>query len=95
MEDYGEMEEDSTSNVTIFVTDGNFIVGTTDDTVTESRYSTKCHLVVENVSKDLLNRHIQEYGLTSPERSKNVVWYCIRKYNCQKFQGRDDILKLS
>ena len=34
MEDHEEMEEDSTSNVSMITTNGAFIVGTTDDTVT-------------------------------------------------------------
>jgi hypothetical protein len=92
--DYTEMEKDSTSNVPIVTTDGTFITGTPDVTVTESRYSTKRHRVTENVSDDLLNRHIQEYGLVSPERAKNVLWYFFRKYNHKKLQCRDDNLKL-
>ena len=42
-----------------------------------------------------MNRHIQESGLVSPERAKNVVWCFFRKYNCKKLQGRDDNLKLA
>jgi hypothetical protein len=41
MEDHEEMEEDPTSNVPMITTNGAFIVGTTDDTVTQSRNSTK------------------------------------------------------
>ncbi len=71
--DHTEMEKDSTSNVPIVTTDGTFITGTADVTVTECRYSTKRHRAAENVSDDLLNRHILEYGLVSPERAKNVL----------------------
>ncbi len=70
MEDHGEFEEDSTSNVTMFAAGGTFIPATTDTTVTEVRNSAKHHRASENVSEDLLNRHIQEYGLVSPERAK-------------------------
>jgi hypothetical protein len=70
-------------------------VVTVHGTVTEPRNSTKRHRPTENVSEDLLNRHIQVYGLVSPERTKNVVWYFFRKYNSKKLQGRDDNLKLT
>ena len=40
MEDHVEMEQDSTSNVTMFVVRGTFIEGTADGTVTEGRHST-------------------------------------------------------
>jgi hypothetical protein len=77
------------------VNDGTFIANTTDDTFTEDRHSTNRHRAVEHFSEDLLNRHIQEHGLVSPERAKNVVWYFFRKYNCKKIHGRDDNLKLA
>jgi hypothetical protein len=95
MEDHVEMEEDSTSNVPVLEVGGTFIVVTVHGTVTEPRNSTKRHRPTENVSEDLLNRHIQVYGLVSPERTKNVVWYFFRKYNSKKLQGRDDNLKLT
>ena len=38
MEEYVEMEEDSTSNVTMLATIGTFIVGTTDGTVAETSH---------------------------------------------------------
>jgi len=74
MEDHVEMEEDSTSNVPMLEVGGTFIVVTVHGTVTEPRHSTKRHRPTENVYEDLLNRHIQVYGLVSPERAKNVVW---------------------
>jgi hypothetical protein len=67
------MEKDSTSTVPILPTRGIFIVGTVDGTVTETRHSNKRHHATENMSEDLLNRHIQDYGLVSPERAKNLV----------------------
>jgi hypothetical protein len=36
MEDHVEMEQDSTSNVVMFVAGGTFIPGTVDNTVTET-----------------------------------------------------------
>jgi len=74
MEDHVEMEQDSTSNVTMLATDGTFIPGMADGTVTEVSHSTKYHRSAENMSEDLLNRLIQDYGLVSPERAKNLVW---------------------
>ncbi len=41
MGDHGEMEEDSTSNVSMLAGGGTFIPDTTDATVTEVRHSTK------------------------------------------------------
>jgi len=69
MEDSEEMEKESTSNVPMHAADGTFIVGTVDSTVTQTRHSTKRHRDVENVSEDLLNRHIQEYGLVGLSRT--------------------------
>ena len=74
MEDREEMEAESTSNVPMLAAGGTFIAGTADTTVTEVRYSTNRHRACENVSDDLLNRHIQDYGLFCPERAKNLVW---------------------
>jgi hypothetical protein len=48
-----------------------------------------------NVSEDLLNRQIQDYGLVSPERAKNFVWSFFKKYGSKKLQGEDVNLKLS
>jgi hypothetical protein len=50
--DHVQMEEDSTSNVSILTGDGTFIPDTTDVTVTEVSHSTKYHRDVENVSED-------------------------------------------
>jgi hypothetical protein len=58
MEDHEEMTEDSISNVTILKSDGTFIVGTQDGTVTGLSHSMKCHRVPVNVSEDLLYRQI-------------------------------------
>ena len=80
MEDDTEMEDTSTSNVTMLTTDGTFIADTTDGTVTEARQSTKRHRGAENMSEDLLNRLIHHYGLVSPERAKSLVWYFFKKY---------------
>ena len=55
MEDHAEMEEDSTSNVSMLAVVGTFIVGTADATVTQARYSTKRYRAAENMSEDLLN----------------------------------------
>ncbi len=85
MEDHAEM----------LAAGGTFIAGTADATVTEPWHSTKRHRVAEDPSEDLLNRHIQEYGLVSPEWAKNVAWCFFRKYNCKKLQGRHDNLKLA
>jgi hypothetical protein len=65
MEDREEMEVESTSNVPILAAGGTFIP---DTVITEVRHSTKRHRACENselknVSEDLLNRHIQDYGL--------------------------------
>ncbi len=47
------------------------------------------HLVTENMSEDLLNRHIQDYGMFSFERAKNLVWYFFKKY------GINSIVKIT
>ena len=62
MEEHVEMEEDSTSNVAMLVAIGTFIEGTTDGTVVEPSHDTKRQCDTVNVSADLLNRHIQDYG---------------------------------
>jgi hypothetical protein len=90
MEDPAEMEEDSTSNVSMLAADGAFIAGTADGTVTEARHSSKRHRAAENMSEDLLNRHIQDYGLVSPERTKNLVWYFFKKYGTKKLNRQND-----
>jgi hypothetical protein len=68
MENHVEMEEDSTGTVPMLPAHGTFIGGTVDGTVTEVRHSTKRYRATENMSEDLLSRHIQDYGLVSPER---------------------------
>ena len=78
MQDHVEMEEDSTSNVPMLAASGTFIAGTADGTVTEARHQAKRQRAAVNVSEDLLNRQIQDYGLVSPERAKNVVWCFFR-----------------
>ncbi len=95
MEDDAEMEDDSTSNVPMLAAGGTFIAGTADGTVTEARYSSKRHRAAENMSEDLLNRRIQEYGLVSPERAKNLVWYFFKKYGTKNLNCADDNLNLA
>ena len=66
MEEHAEMEEDSTtSRVPMPAAGGTFIAGTADAPVAAAR-ATKRHRASENVAEDLLNRHIQEYGLVNP-----------------------------
>ena len=60
LDDDTEMEDDSSSNVSMLTTGGTFIPDTVDGTVTEARYSSNRHHTTENMSEDLLNRHIQE-----------------------------------
>ena len=95
MEDHVEMEEDSTSNVSMFTGRSTFIPVTADGTVTEGRNSSKGQRAAVNVSEDLLNRQIQDYGLVSPEWVKNVLWCFFEKYGSKKLKGQDDNLKLS
>ena len=95
MEDDAEMEDDSSSNVPMLAAGGTFIAGTADGTVSEARYSSKRHRTVENMSEDLLNRHIQDYGLVSPERAKNLVWYFFKKYGTKQLNRQDDNLNLA
>ena len=73
MEEEMEIEEGSSRTVAMPATRGTFIEGTTDGTVTEVRNSTKRQRTTENVSEDLLNRQIQDYGLVCPEWAKNLV----------------------
>ncbi len=47
-----------------------------------------------NVSEDLLNRQIQDYGLVSPERAKNLVWSYFKKYESKNLTRGHDNLKL-
>ena len=86
------MQEDSTNNVQMLAARGTFIAGTADGTVTEDRYSNKRHRTAENMSEDLLNRRIQDYGLVSPERAKNIVWYFFKKYGTKQLNRQDDNL---
>ena len=95
MEDREEMEVESTSNVPMLAAGGTFIAGTADTTVTEVRHSTKRHRACENVSEDLLNRRIQDYGLFCPERAKNLVWCFFQKYGSKNLKSVEDNLKLS
>ena len=95
MEDDAEMEDDSSSNVPMLAAGGTFIAGTADGTVTEGRQSSKRHRAAENMSEDLLNRHIQDYGLGSPERAKNLVWYFFKKYGTKHLNRADDNLNLA
>ena len=88
-------EEEMEDHAEMLAAGCTVIAGTADATVTEARHSTKRHRVAEDASEDLLNLHIQEYGLVSPERAKNVAWCFFRKYNCKKLQGRHDNLKLT
>ena len=37
-----------------------------------------------------MNRHIQDYGLVSPERTKNLVWYFFKKYGTKKLNRQND-----
>jgi hypothetical protein len=97
MEDQVETEQDSTSHVAMLAGRGTFIAGTADGlgTVTQARHSAKRHRAAVNVSEDLLNRLIQDYGLVSPERTKNVVWFFFKKFGSKKLNGQDALLKLA
>jgi hypothetical protein len=90
-----EMEEDSSSTVAMLAARGTFIASTADGTVTEARNSQKRQRNTENVSEDLLNRHIQDYGLFCPERAKNLVWCFFRKYGSKNLKSVEDNLKLA
>ena len=95
MEDHVEMEEESTSNVPMLAARGNFIAGTADGTVTQARHCAKRQRAAVNVSADLLNRQIHDYGLVSPERTKNYLWCFFKKYGSKKLKGQDDDLRLA
>jgi hypothetical protein len=84
------MEEDSTSNVQMLAARGTFIAGTADGTVTQARDSAKRQRAAVNVSEDLLNREIQDYGFVSPDRAK-MLWCFFKKYGSKKLKGQDDI----
>jgi hypothetical protein len=73
---------------------GTFIAGTGDGTVTEARNSQKRQSAAVNVSEDLLNRQIQDYGLVCPERVKNLVWSYFKKYGSKNLTRGHDNLKL-
>ncbi len=70
MQDHVEMEEDSTSNVPMLAASGTFITGTADGTITEARHHVKRQRAAVYVSEDLLNRQIQDYGLSLPNGPK-------------------------
>ena len=89
-----EMEEDSSSTVAMPAARGTFIAGTADGTVTEARNSTKRQRTTEKVSEDLLNRHIQDYGLVCPEGAKNLVWSYFKKCGSKNLTRGHDNLKL-
>ena len=95
MEDHVEMEQDSTSNVTMLTVRGTFMTDTADGTVTETRNSTNRHRADENVSEDCLHRRIQDYGLVCPERAKNLVWCFFQKFGSKELKGAEDNLKLA
>jgi hypothetical protein len=49
------------------------------------------------VTEDILIWQIDTYGLVSPTKAKNVVWYYFRKYDIKKIKEKhtdNDILKL-
>ena len=95
MEDNEGMQEDSTINVQMLEGRGTFIAGTADGTVTDVRHRAKRQRAAVKVSEDVLNRQIQDYGLVSPERAKNVVWCFFKKYGSKKLKDQDDNLKLA
>ncbi len=72
MEEVMEIEEGSNRTVSIPAARGTFIAGTADGTVTEVRNSQKRQRTAVNVSEDLLNRQIQDYGLVSGGCSGNL-----------------------
>jgi hypothetical protein len=94
MEEEMEMEEDSSSTVAMPAARGTFIPGTADGTVTEVRNSQKRQCTDVNVSEDLLNRKIQDYGLVCPEQVKNLVWSYFKKYGRKNLTRGHDNLKL-
>ena len=74
--------------------ESTFITGTADGTVTEARNTKNRQSTVVNVSEDLLNRQIQDYGLVCPERGKNLVWSYFQKYGRKNLTRGHDNLKL-
>jgi len=88
-------EEEMEDHAEMLAASGTFIAGTADGTVTGARHQAKRQRAAVNVSEDLLNRQIQDYGLVSPERAKNFVWSFFKKYGSKKLQGEDVNLKLS
>ena len=63
--------------------------------VAEARNGAKRQRDVVKVFEDVLNRQIQDYGLVSPERAKNVVWCFFRKFGSKPLKGQDDNLRLA
>ena len=94
MEEEMEIEEDSSRTVAMPAARGTFMAGTADGTVSEARNSQKRQRTAVNVSEDLLNRQIHEYGLVSPERAKNLVWSYFKKYGSKNLTRGHDNLKL-
>jgi hypothetical protein len=70
LEDHVEMQQDSTSKVSMLAARGTFIASTADGTNTEARHSTKRHRAAEHLSEDLLNRHIKIMGWSLPNGPK-------------------------
>ena len=92
MEEEMEVEEGSSRTVAMPATRGTFIAGTADGTVTEARNSQKHQRAAVNVCEDLLNRQIQDYGLVTPERAKNLVWSYFKKYGSKNLtRGHSDM----
>ena len=89
-----QMQEDSSSTVAMPEARGTFIAGTAGSTVTETRNSQKRQRNTENVSEDVLMRQIQDYGLVTPERAKNLVWSYFKKYGNKDLTRGHDNLKL-
>jgi hypothetical protein len=94
MEEEMEIEEGSSRTVAMPAARGTFIAGTADGTVSEARNSQKRQRTTVNVSEDLLNRQIHEYGLVSPERAKNLVWSYFKKYGRKNLTRGHENLKL-
>jgi hypothetical protein len=94
MEEEMEIEEGSNRTVSMPAARGTFMAGTADGTVSEGRNSQKRQSTPVNVSEDLLNRQIHEYGLVSPERAKNLVWSYLKKYGRKNLTRGHENLKL-
>jgi len=54
-------------------------------TVREVRAASK-HINTVKVKKDLLNRRLSEYGLVTPARAQNAVWFFFKKYGSKKLK---------